>query len=529
MTRAEYITLLDQRVRSATFIDAQGSSKDSALLGPPAVEFAPFGRTPNTKVRKDARQGTIDQDPEFIEFLESLTNPIAKATVADQDEALAKSKEKVTTTPLIQYLRDKKANKGKEPSAPAKGSKHNRQDSKDSKASTISEKKTPTKSIAASSADKRSAQAIKVENAARDAVKVLNKQATIAKKQEPPPVVKPPAAAAPASSAPLAEKKRERVNPSVAARILQRDLGLGGGPGRGGRGGRRGGSAVPSKTDTASPVPQASSPARLEPAKHNTTTPPKTLQSTAQDEASTATTPSANNNTEASKSPSAKPSSMAVPPTGPAASRNTPQTKSQVRGGNVPPAKSPAVFRGPAVSPTATQAFLKHANPSQGITEPLLEEAFSGFGTVSKVEIDKKKGFAYVDFAEPDGLQKAIQASPIKVAQGQVVVLERKVGSTLQARNARGGPTMNANRGGGVPMGPRGGRGGGTRRGGGAVRPPPKANLSTVKASQPTTVAPTQSDTAAGSSSVTATPQGTKPQPPSQSAAASTPLASPDT
>ena len=452
--------------------------------------------------------------------------------MADQDEASAKSKEKVTTTPLIQYLRDKKANKGKEPSTPAKGSKHNRQDSKDSKASTISEKKTPTKPVAASSPDKRSAQAIKVENAARDAVKVLNKQATIAKKQEPPPVAKLPAVAAPASPAPLAEKKRERVNPSVAARILQRDLGLGGGPGRGGRGGRRGGSASPVKTNTAPPVSQASSPARSEPAKHNTTTPPKSLQTNAQDETSTAIPSSSiNNSAEASKSPSAKPSSMAVPPTGPAASRNNPQPKSLLRGGNMPPAKSSAVSRGPVVSPTATQAFLKHANPSQGITEPLLEEAFSGFGTVSKVEIDKKKGFAYVDFAEPDGLQKAIQASPIKVAQGQVVVLERKVGSTLQARNGRGGPTMIANRGGGVPMGPRGGRGSGSRRGGGPVRPPPKANnLSTNKPSQPTTVAPTQSDTTPGSSSGTATVQDTKPQPPSQSVAASTaPPAAADT
>lgn len=118
-----------------------------------------------------------------------------------------------------------------------------------------------------------------------------------------------------------------------------------------------------------------------------------------------------------------------------------------------------------ALSSTATQAFLKHANPSQGITEPLLEEAFAGFGAVKKVEIDKKKGFAYVDFAAPQALQDAIKASPIKVAQGQVVVLERKAGPTLQARNARGGSPMMGNRGGGPPVG-RGGRGGTTRRGG---------------------------------------------------------------
>ena len=102
-----------------------------------------------------------------------------------------------------------------------------------------------------------------------------------------------------------------------------------------------------------------------------------------------------------------------------------------------------------------------------------------------------------MDFAEPDGLQKAITASPIKVAQGQVVVLERKTGPTLQARNARGGPAIAGPRGGMVPSGPRGGRGGPTRRGGGPARPAVKANnlTSGTTPAQPgnsATVAPVQ-------------------------------------
>jgi len=48
------------------------------------------------------------------------------------------------------------------------------------------------------------------------------------------------------------------------------------------------------------------------------------------------------------------------------------------------------------------------------------------FGSVLFVEIDKRKGFAYVDFASQDSLAKAIAASPVSVAQGAVQVLERK-------------------------------------------------------------------------------------------------------
>lgn len=146
----------------------------------------------------------------------------------------------------------------------------------------------------------------------------------------------------------------------------------------------------------------------------------------------------------------------------------------------------------PTVSPGATQAFLKHANPSQGVTESLLDEAFSAFGTVTKVEIDKKKGFAYLDFADSNGLQKAIVASPVKIAQGQVVVLERKTGTSLQNRNARGGGTSAVGRGGIIPN-TRGGRGSGGRgRGGKATASTAKAGSSNVPAS-PETVPSSQS------------------------------------
>ncbi|KAL8695847.1 MAG: hypothetical protein Q9201_007935 [Fulgogasparrea decipioides] len=519
LTKQEYINLLLETVRETTFHDAKASFKDPVLLGPPSVEFAPYGKAPHTKVRKDARQGTIDQDQEFIDFLESLTNPVAKPTTVDQQTALAnKSKDKVTTTPLIQYLKDKKVNKGKEAAAAAtpKSAKHARQSSRDapSASSSGSDKASPAKvaaSPAAPSPDKRSAQAIMVEKAARDAARILNKQVTTPNKPQNPstsstsPVVPPHTAA----NSPLAEKKRERGSASAAANILRRDLGIGTSPGA--RGGRRGlptGQNRPASTSS----PQITSTAATQgdstkTTDTSTTTPAAGPPSTENTTTTTTTSATAATPTQAAAAPQ--------PPTGPAGSRGSPKgLASPPNATSTPPKASP-------VTPTATQAFLKHANPSQGITEPVLEAAFTAFGAVKRVEIDKKKGSAYVDFEEPQGLQKAIKASPVKVAQGQVVVLERRLGPNLQGRNVRGGPMMSNrgamdarggmlghrggemrggmmnNRGGGIPVGP---RGGGMRGRGGFVRganmPVRPARTTTPQARQPSDVPVSNTPTA---------------------------------
>ena len=430
---------MSEKVRTTTFTDAKNSYKDIALLGPPSVEFAPYGRVPSSRPRKDARQGTIDQDPEFIDFLESLTNPVSKSTTADhENDSVSKGKEKVTVTPLIQFLRDKKANKSKENASTSKSSKHARQESKDSKP-VLPDNKTPSSSTLPASPKKRSAQAVKVEQAAREAVKVLNKQAANSNKAKetttqplPAPVKAHAVTPDGVASAALADKRRERGNASAAARILQRDLGIGSI-----RGGRRGGLSGVTRNVTSNALPNTS-------------------QSTGMTQASTATGSETSTNVTiadpvSSKSTNAdmtKSPPLSTAPTGPAASRLPPKAPA--------PAHLNAVPRAPRPPSNVTQAFLKHANPSQGITEPLLEEAFAAFGKIVKVEIDKKKGFAYIDFEEAESLQKAIKASPIKVAQGQVVVLERKTGTNLQARNIRGGPMM-MNRGGSMPLGGRGG------------------------------------------------------------------------
>ncbi|KAL8924064.1 MAG: hypothetical protein Q9172_002863 [Xanthocarpia lactea] len=524
LTKQEYIGFLSDTVRNAKFNDAKASSKDYVLLGPPSVEYAPYPKIPHSKLRRDNRQGTIDQDPEFIEFLESLTNPVPKASTVDQRVGLdGKSKDKITTTPLVQFLKDKKANKAKEAAAVAaaatatpKAAKNARQSSKDTQSavSAALDKKSPSK-IAASTAqspDKRSAQAIMVEKAARDATRVFNKQTATPNKSQGHAAAPATPVSAPTTPAntPLPERKRERGSASTAASILRRDLGIGTNPSS--RGGRRGlptGQSRPRSNSSAQATPtapvQQKDAKATESATESTTTsqsPPATSSATA-----TSTAPVA----------SFQNSSTAQPPTEPAASRGSAKANTATTATSTPNAPS-APSKHIHVSPTATQAFLKHANPSQGITEPLLNEAFAKFGTVKRVEIDRKKGSAYVDFEEPEGLQKAIKASPIKVAQGQVVVLERRMVPHVAGRNARGGP-MTINRGlpdprggmhnhrgiggmannrggGGIPMGPMGGRGGSIRGRGGFVRGGGNAqNPRPAATATPQTAQGTDSDT----------------------------------
>ena len=349
---------------------------------------------PGSRVRHDGRQGTIDQDPEFIDFLQSLTEPVAKPTGSGEDSELKQGK--ITTTPLVQFIKEKKANKAKEALAAKNAKASGKTDTKETK----SEKPVPKVSVVKAAPLPEKA---KREKATQDAVKAANKSAAAAtgkgapaKGPGPSPSVNTKDTTTPQ---PPAKRERERGNASIAAKILQRDLGL-----------------TPKERRTSSTnKPTASS---TEPAKGNSTPLAKVnLPGTTGREA--ATQPLASSN-----EPSNEQKVTPAPPTGP---RNAKPTTSAPQ----PPKPTPAPAQrppkpNPQPSAGAKSAFLKHANPSQGVTEPLLEAAFSAFGTLTRCEIDKKKGFGYVDFADPEGLKKAMQASPIKVGNGQVVVLENK-------------------------------------------------------------------------------------------------------
>lgn len=456
LTAEQYLAHLSDKVRKTSFTDAKGSSNDSVLLGPPIVEFAPYGRLPTNKPRRDARQGTIDQDQEFIEFLESLTNPIPRVANIDVTaEKETKAGEAKMVTPLIQYLKDKKANKSKELVTPSKPSKHGRQESKDNK-NPPPEKKAPPKGgkdNTGGTTEKRPATPAKTEKAARETPKATDKQQMVptrpitpasASKTTPEPAAAQAAAQAMGSPAAKPERRRERGSASAAAKILQRDLGIVQSPQT-----RRKRDNTPSAGVASSALPQANSVTATEGISANA--PPAQMA---------LMTPS----------PSGAAPAPYQPPTAPAAARNQAKaSSSQTIHAQAKPSPPIAPKSGPpaSITPGATQAFLKHANPSQGVTESLLEEAFAPFGMVQRVEIDKKKGFAYVDFADSDGLQKAIAASPVMVGQGQVVVLERKTGASLHNRNARGGGAVPAVRGGVTPPAAKGSRGGSVRGRGG--------------------------------------------------------------
>lgn len=330
-------------------------------------------------MRGDARQGTIDQDQEFIDFLQSLTEPATK-TSTQTDAQDTESKGKVKITPLIQYLKDKKANKIKEAAAAKAAKNQPKADPKGGKIEKAESKKVTLIKKDAQSPGSKSKQD-------RDQENTKGKPAVPKSKIDTPTPPSPSAAKSP-------KRERERGSISAAAKILQRDLGL-----TSAKSERRvSRSAVArgatQKPESAQPTPEA------------TTT-----------SAAPVVSPTAI---------SSSPATPIRPPTGP---RNTKHpTPAQVPSGPtaVVPARTPRPV--PLPSPGARSAFLKHANFSQGVTEDLLQAAFSAFGPISRCEIDKKKGFGYVDFDEPEGLKAAMLASPVRVGDkgGQVVVLENR-------------------------------------------------------------------------------------------------------
>jgi regulator of nonsense transcripts 3 len=528
LTDSSHLASLSSTVQQSSFIDARNTSNSASLLGPPVVEFAPFGRTPSDKRRVDARQGTIDQDPEFIAFLESLTNPTSAKKAPTEGSAgadsLGKKEEKVTMTPLVQYLKDKKNSKVKE-TLPVKSSR-GRQEPRESRSDKGGEKKIlskPAKEVASPEVKKATREREKkVQKATTEVIRVLNREASATSgkaKAAPslPPVSSNSKDGGVQSSIPLApaaERKRERGNASIAAKILQRDLGLGGAPPR--RGAARGESTsdgakseTPSKPTISPPIKQEGHPSTAVEKTRSTevTTsgdkaPPSGPNSEKENHRKSRSERRAHrfSNDQSSPLPRNPPTGPAAPlailkksttsvqqprpgtslPKGPLSTTNPPPS---LRSATSAPPTIPAATKATANAPPsagATQAFCKHANASQGITEPALREAMEIHGAIVKVEIDKKKGFGYVDFAEPEGLVNAIKASPVKVGNGSVVVLERKerlpassvggAGSLPDKGKGRAsGGASSAGRASGLEVA---GRGGGRSRGRGRGGPP---------------------------------------------------------
>ncbi|RMZ90491.1 hypothetical protein DV736_g2263, partial [Chaetothyriales sp. CBS 134916] len=373
------LDLLSAKVKATIFQDAKNTSRDLCLLGPPSLEFAPHNRMSTGRVRHDGRQGTIDQDQEFIDFLQSLTEPITNPTANGGD--METSQEKVTITPLVQYLKEKKANKAKEAAEKKSAKQREAKEAKEKKSSTVVVKGSSTGSASSSTTEKA-----RLSKATQDTVKAIHKSVASmpANKQSSTPAKaeqKPAAASNQETSTPVppAKRERERGSASAAARMLQRDLGL---------------------------TPRPPRRARAAP---SSITAPKSTNEAASSKSDTAVpTPAA---TEGGTHKTSSTISSAAPPTGPRSSRPTNANST------VSPAPNPGnrpTKTLPNPSSGAKSAFLKHANPSQGVTEELLRKTFEEYGTVVRCEIDKKKGLGYLDFGETESLRKAMHASPVK-------------------------------------------------------------------------------------------------------------------
>merc|ERR1712139_320601 len=68
--------------------------------------FAPYQKVPKQKPIKDGREGTIEEDPAYKEFVESLSKP-KEAFVAPENPALSLKPADPASTPLLLHLKNK--------------------------------------------------------------------------------------------------------------------------------------------------------------------------------------------------------------------------------------------------------------------------------------------------------------------------------------------------------------------------------------------------------------------------------------
>ncbi|XP_072837384.2 regulator of nonsense transcripts 3B isoform X2 [Pogona vitticeps] len=103
----EDIVLFRDRFDGYVFVDHKG------LEYPAIVEFAPFQKAAKKKnKKKDAKAGTIEDDPEYKKFLESYSADDEKLTSTPEtllEEIEARNKELIAkkTTPLLNFLKNK--------------------------------------------------------------------------------------------------------------------------------------------------------------------------------------------------------------------------------------------------------------------------------------------------------------------------------------------------------------------------------------------------------------------------------------
>lgn len=104
-------------IEFAEFFDGHVFVNEKGIQFKAIVEYAPSQRVPKNWSKKDGREGTILKDPEYLEFLEFISKPIENLPSAEiqlerkEAERAGSAKDAPIVTPLMDYIRQKRAAK----------------------------------------------------------------------------------------------------------------------------------------------------------------------------------------------------------------------------------------------------------------------------------------------------------------------------------------------------------------------------------------------------------------------------------
>ncbi|KAL3515746.1 hypothetical protein ACH5RR_022648 [Cinchona calisaya] len=107
----------DDVIEFAEFFDGHVFVNEKGTQFKTVVEYAPSQRVTKQWSKMDGREGTILKDPEYLEFLEFLAKPVENLPSAEiqlerkEAERAGAAKEAPIVTPLMDYVRQKRATK----------------------------------------------------------------------------------------------------------------------------------------------------------------------------------------------------------------------------------------------------------------------------------------------------------------------------------------------------------------------------------------------------------------------------------
>jgi len=112
---SEDVVIFAEFFNGRSFVNEKGAHFKAA------VEYAPSQRVPKALSKKDGREGTIDKDPDYMQFLEQVSKPVENLPSAEiqlerkEAEKAAAGKESPIVTPLMVFIRQRRAAKNGPP------------------------------------------------------------------------------------------------------------------------------------------------------------------------------------------------------------------------------------------------------------------------------------------------------------------------------------------------------------------------------------------------------------------------------